>query len=133
MGRAGDVVELLLANKAEVNAKINDGQTPLHTAARWGRRDVVELLLAYRAEVNARNNDGLTPLNAAAESGHMDVVNCCLSTKAEVNTKDNGGPDAFARGGGIGPQGRRGTAAMANGAEVNGEGKQRLDAFKGGC
>ena len=25
-----DVVELLLASKAEVNAKNNDGQTPLH-------------------------------------------------------------------------------------------------------
>ena len=25
-----DVVELLLANKAEVNAKDNDGETPLH-------------------------------------------------------------------------------------------------------
>jgi ankyrin repeat protein len=38
------VAELLLANKAEVNAKDNRGNTPLHLAAAKGHKDVAELL-----------------------------------------------------------------------------------------
>jgi ankyrin repeat protein len=38
------VAELLLANKAEVNAKDKNGWTPLHWAAQGGHQDVAELL-----------------------------------------------------------------------------------------
>ena len=39
-----NLVELLLANKAEVNAKTTNGMTPLHLTAKMGYRDVAELL-----------------------------------------------------------------------------------------
>ena len=42
-----DVAELLLASKAEVNAKDKTGSTPLHHAANLGHKDVAEVLLAY--------------------------------------------------------------------------------------
>jgi ankyrin repeat protein len=38
------MVELLLANNAEINAKDNKGNTPLHYAASYGTNDKVELL-----------------------------------------------------------------------------------------
>jgi ankyrin repeat protein len=60
-----DVVELLLAKGANVNAKINDGFTPLYEAASNGQKDVTELLLAKGADVNAKDNDGKTPLQVA--------------------------------------------------------------------
>jgi ankyrin repeat protein len=41
---AKDVAELLLANRADVNATTVDGETPLHWAAAVGDKDVVELL-----------------------------------------------------------------------------------------
>jgi ankyrin repeat protein len=84
-------VELLLANRADVNAKNNDGWTPLYTAAETGHKDVVELLLANRADVNAKDNGSRTPLHAAAESGHKDVVELLLANGAEVNAKANNG------------------------------------------
>ena len=86
-----DVAELLLANKAEVNAKDDDGHTPLHAAAFNGRRDVAELLLANKAEVNARDDDGATPLHYAARQGHRDVAELLLANKAEVNARDDDG------------------------------------------
>ena len=43
-GGRKDVAELLLANKADVNAKANNDDTPLHVAAAQGHKDVAELL-----------------------------------------------------------------------------------------
>ena len=69
-----DVVELLLANKAEVDAKEKNGFTPLHAVALFDHKDVAELLLTHGADVNAKANDGSTPLHYAALYGHKDVA-----------------------------------------------------------
>jgi len=39
-----DMVELLLANKADINAKDNDNKTPLDYAVKNAHEDVAELL-----------------------------------------------------------------------------------------
>jgi TonB family protein len=82
-----DVAELLLANKAEVNAKDSSGYMPMHMAARYDHKDVVELLLANKADVNTQGAAGDTPLHLAAAEGHKDVVEFLLARKAEVNAK----------------------------------------------
>jgi ankyrin repeat protein len=89
----GDSVgaELLLADGAEVNAKNNIGETPLHLAVSDGKKDVAELLLANKAEVDAKDNNGWTPLHWAAIYDHKDVAELLLANKAEVNAKDNNG------------------------------------------
>jgi ankyrin repeat protein len=68
------VAKLLLANKADVNAKDDGGQTPLHGAAAEGHKDVVELLVANKAEINAETNLGATPLALAARYEHSEVM-----------------------------------------------------------
>ena len=81
------MVQLLLANKAEVSAETG-GVTPLHGAATAGFKDVAELLLANKADVNAKARDGWTPLHRAALNGHLDVAKLLLANKADVNPKD---------------------------------------------
>ena len=57
-----DIVRLLLTKGAELDAKANDGGTPLMAAAFGGHTRVVELLAAEGAEVNAEANNGATAL-----------------------------------------------------------------------
>ena len=61
-----EVVALLLANQAEVNAQTESGETPLHYAAENGEKEVAALLLASQAEVNAMDIHGQTPFHLSA-------------------------------------------------------------------
>jgi len=63
-----EVVQFLVDNSANVNAKDKDGNTPLHLAVQ-GREniEIVQLLVSAGADVNAKDNDGKTPLDIAKE------------------------------------------------------------------
>lgn len=56
----------------EVDTKASSGNTPLHTAARYGSNKIMRVLLGRGAKVNATNTAGLTPLHRA----------CCRLTPA---------------------------------------------------
>jgi ankyrin repeat protein len=70
LGQPKDVAELLLAHKADVNAKSKGGFTPLHFAASEGHQDVAEVLLAHKADVNTKDDSGWTPLHYATGKGY---------------------------------------------------------------
>src|ERR1035437_9720990 len=84
-----DVVKLLLAHGAEINAKDNLGRTPLWQASDYkDEKDVAELLLAHGAEVNAKDNFGGTPFLVA---GNKQVAELLLAHGAEINVQNNNG------------------------------------------
>jgi ankyrin repeat protein len=85
------VVQLLLANRAPVNAKDINGFRPLHIAAELGHTTVAQLLLASGAKVDARSGCGSTPLNWAAMNGQMAIAELLLINKADVNAKNING------------------------------------------
>jgi hypothetical protein len=86
-----DVVELLLINKADINARDDSGDTPLYYAAKFGHKEVIELLLAKGGDTNAKDKDGWTPLHIAAINDHREIVELLLANNAYINAKNNKG------------------------------------------
>ena len=83
-----NVVLVLLARRARVQAATKFGWTPLHFAATNGFAPSVTLLLAYGANVNAQTTLGLTPLHLAARAGHLEVTRLLLESHANVNATE---------------------------------------------
>jgi ankyrin repeat protein len=86
-----EMAELLLANKAEVNAKQQFGMTPLHLAVNRRFKELSELLLAHGGDVNARDNNGGTPLHLAAMQSNRELMELLLAHGAEANARNNKG------------------------------------------
>lgn len=115
-----EIVELLLVNKAEVNAGTGM-ETALMGAINGGHTQIVELLLNNKANITANrtcqmplrtaiangnsailsllldhgadantNFRGRTALQMAVESGHTDIVKMLLDNEARVNDELNG-------------------------------------------
>ena len=83
----GDIeaVKQHLAAGVDVNAKDEDGRTPLLHAAYQGNNEIAELLLANGADVNAKNEVDTTPLHHAALYGHKETVELFITNGADVN------------------------------------------------
>jgi ankyrin repeat protein len=82
-----EIVDLLLARNADVNANTAKGDTPLDYAASRDYKDIVYLLLSNKANVDARNGLGCTPLYYAATNGRIEEVRILLAAKADVNAR----------------------------------------------
>lgn len=67
------VAELLLNKGANVNAKNDNGDTALISAARNGNIAIVKLLLAKGADINIQDNHSFTALTAAAANGQLAI------------------------------------------------------------
>ena len=70
-----DIVELLIAKGADVNAKGDQfGNTSLHFAAGGGHKEIVELLIANGADVNFTNPFNLTALDQASMLNFTETI-----------------------------------------------------------
>jgi len=84
-------VKRLIEAGADVNAKDEQGKTPLSLAASRGFLSFIPILRDAGADVNTKDNAGMTPLHWAAYLGHIEVVHFLLSFGADINAKTNGG------------------------------------------
>ena len=86
-GSDNDVMRLLAAG-ADLKAHDEFGDTPLHTAAKYGRIALVTALIEKGADVDALNSLGLqTPLCSASAKGQTEAVRLLLSKGAQLTVK----------------------------------------------
>ena len=89
-----NVVKMLLAKGADINAKDIYDDTIVHFACKKGHIDVVKMLLAKGADINAKDSDGNTPLHGACQEGHIEVIKKLLEFPAVLDsltiTNNNG-------------------------------------------
>lgn len=84
-GDAERVKTLLTSDPKLIEARTEDGNTPLHLAALEGHAAVARVLLEHGAQVNARGLRQETPLHMAMYYGHREVAELLLDKRAEPN------------------------------------------------
>ena len=89
----GDVKQIfdLLMNERSINldAKDEEGDTPLIVAARNGKVDYIKALVAKGANINAQNNSNSTALHEAAKAGKYDAAVALVDLNANMNLMDS--------------------------------------------
>ncbi|XP_071098491.1 putative ankyrin repeat protein RF_0381 [Haliotis cracherodii] len=73
-----------------INARGENGHTPLMLAVGGGHTDVVDFLVDHGADVNMVNNGGDSLLHLACEVGNLDMVKRVISY-VDINLRDNFG------------------------------------------
>ena len=89
----GDIqaVKQHLVDGTDVNAKDDDGWTPLQDATTSGHKEIVELLITKGADVNVKTEEGETPLHTAVANDHKEIIELLIDKGADVNAKTGEG------------------------------------------
>lgn len=83
-----DIIELLLARGADIEAKTNLGQTAFHLVSILNETDSAKRLLQPKAKTEARTTSGgSTSLHLACEKANNDVVSLLLHHGAELKLR----------------------------------------------
>ncbi len=72
-----------------LNARYNDGQTPLHMSAIHGHNAIAKYLLNNGANTAVQDSQGATPLHEAVRYGNLEIAKLLLDAGANVNSRDN--------------------------------------------
>ena len=87
-----DIMNCLVENGANVNARTYHNCTPLIRASALGDIDAVTYLMDHGANVNLQDKDGETALHYAIRfrrNSYNDVLSCLIKHGADVNARSN--------------------------------------------
>ena len=84
-------IKYLIERGADVNAKEEYGNTPLHWASIENHIELAKLLIERGADVNAKRNDGETPLHQASWKNRIETAKLLLERGADLEAKCNRG------------------------------------------
>ena len=82
------IVEFLIENGADVNARSTNYDISLHLAVEEGHKEIVELLIQKESDINAQDFWGMTPLHLAVWREHPEIVELLIQKEAHINATD---------------------------------------------
>ena len=88
-----EIVQQVLAKKADTNVRGKDGRTPLYLAVLHGHIEIIHLLIDSGADIDTPETSSLgeTPLIHAVRSDRLDIVELLLEKKADTQKTNNSG------------------------------------------
>lgn len=95
MGGFVEIVGMLIAAGARLDAEDRNGNTALIWAADRGHAEVARRLLAAGADTNLQNRQGLTALMRAAQRGYVRIARQLVRAKADLGVRDYTGRSAL--------------------------------------
>lgn len=90
-----EIIGLLIAARADLEAQEWNGSTPLLNAAEFGKHDAVRALLAAGAKVSAGDTIDNTALHTCARKGYPELAQTLLEAGASLNVKNAQGYTPF--------------------------------------
>jgi ankyrin repeat protein len=84
-----ELVEYLINNGADVEARSDSGWTPLHSQAYGGHRDGVKVLLEHGANLEATHAYGMTPLVNSIRWDRIEVARLLVEKGAKVDVTNS--------------------------------------------
>ncbi|KAL8366248.1 hypothetical protein RB595_007664 [Gaeumannomyces hyphopodioides] len=82
---------LFLDRGANIEARHEESETPLHVAARSGNEHCLTALLSRGADTEAKNKIGLTTLHVAVCNGQAAIAELLLGRGADIESRDEDG------------------------------------------
>lgn len=86
-----DMVQLLVANGANVDEREKTGHTPVIYAAQMGKLDILKVLVDSGANIHMETNDGGSALYMAAQGGFEKTVKYLARKGASIHHKNKKG------------------------------------------
>ena len=75
----------LFVDYFEITSEDDNGNTPLHNAAKSGHFEIFKAILKTVKEKNPQNKNRMTPLHLAARSGHAEICGLIMNIVEEKN------------------------------------------------
>ena len=84
-------IRVLADNRANINARDNQGSSALHTAVRWNALNSATYLIAGGIDINAHSLNGNTPLHDAVALGATDAETLLIARGADLEVRNADG------------------------------------------
>lgn len=81
------ISNVLITRNIDINAKNNQGYTPLHIATVHKDEEMVRFLIWNKANINVTNKLGWPPLHLAIQSGDQEMTKLLIQKGADINAK----------------------------------------------
>jgi ankyrin repeat protein len=79
----------LIAKNANINAKDNKEQTPLHCAAAKGLTDMCRFLLDFQANIRAKDTHCWTALHHAVDGNYIETATLLIKRGVDIHAEDH--------------------------------------------